>query len=133
MTLRDLFTRQVKKHTSMAKENLRIRVGEQVFYTSRPTIANGGRNRFLTAIADHLWQRPCSGLEETETVQEVFIDRNPAYFCVILDFLPSGALHIPGSLSETAFSKEAQYYGVLEQVRGPGKTTTLGRGPHGCS
>lgn len=101
----------------MAKDNLRIRVGEQVFYTSRATIASGGRNTFLAAITDPLWQRPCSGSEETETVQEVFIDRNPAYFSVILDFLRSGELHIPGSMSQTAFVREAQYYGVLEQVR----------------
>lgn len=87
-----------------------MRVGEQVFYTSRATIANGGRNTLLAAMTDSLWRTkaPSNGCSRCEAAdQEFFIDRDPAYFAVLLNLLRTGELHIPAGMSETALFKEA--------------------------
>lgn len=95
-----------------AQDIVRIRVGEKVFFTSRSTIANAGRNTFLAAMTAPLWQTNAGGNGCSE-IAELFIDRNPIYFSVLLDLLRTGELHIPAGMSEAALFQEALYYGLL--------------------
>lgn len=100
----------------MPQDIVRFQVGEKLFFTSRGTIANGGRDTLLAAMTDSLWQTNASGNGCSDSA-ELFIDRNPAYFSVLLDMLRTGELHIPAGMSETALYQEALYYGLLGQVR----------------
>lgn len=99
----------------MAHDRVRFNVGGKKFVTSRATIENGGRNSMLAAMIDSLWQKPADSDEKQE--QELFIDRNPVYFSVLLDLLRTGELHIPTGMSERALFREALYYGILDHVR----------------
>lgn len=102
----------------MASDKIRIRVGEKVFHTTRSTITSGGRNTYLAAMVDSIWQTATVGSSSAETdMNELFIDRNPAYFSVLLDLLRTGELDIPPEMSEKALFREALYYGLEDQVR----------------
>ncbi|KAH7426594.1 hypothetical protein KP509_10G007500 [Ceratopteris richardii] len=68
----------------------------------------------LSAMIGENWRRDCSAASITN---EFFIDRNPAYFSVLLDLLRTGELHMPAGMSEKALYREALYYGILDHVR----------------
>jgi hypothetical protein len=74
----------------MAHDRVTLNVGGKYFVTSRTTLANAGRGSMLAAVIDENWQ-----LVPDVASDELFIDRNPAYFSVLLDLLRTGELHIP--------------------------------------
>ena len=81
----------------MAHDRVTLNVGGKYFVTSRTTLANAGRGSMLAAVIDENWQ-----LVPDVASNELFIDRNPAYFSVLLDLLRTGELHIPpGKLNST--------------------------------
>jgi hypothetical protein len=85
----------------MAHDRVKLNVGGKYFVTSRTTLANAGRGSMLAAVIDENWQ-----LVPDVVSNELFIDRNPAYFSVLLDLLRTGELHIPPgkiNLSKKAF------------------------------
>lgn len=74
----------------MAHDRVHLNVGGKHFVTSRTTLANAGRGSMLAAVIDENWQ-----LVPDAASNELFIDRNPAYFTVLLDLLRTGELHVP--------------------------------------
>lgn len=97
----------------MSQDIIRLNVGGKLFVTSSTTIANAGCNSMLSAMTGENWRvKPTSS-----TTEDFFIDRNPAYFSVLLDLLRTGELHIPPGMSEKALHREALFYGILDHVR----------------
>lgn len=102
-----------KNSTRMPHDTIRINVGGKLFVTSSTTLTNAGSDSMLSAMIGDNWKaKPTSTAAE-----DFFIDRNPAYFSVLLDLLRTGELHIPPGLSEKALHREALYYGILDHVR----------------
>ncbi|KAG0562868.1 hypothetical protein KC19_9G177900 [Ceratodon purpureus] len=96
----------------MAHDRVTLNVGGKYFVTSRTTLANAGRGSMLSAVIDENWQ-----LVPDVGSNELFIDRNPAYFSVLLDLLRTGELHTPPGMLEKPLYREAEYYGLLDHVR----------------
>lgn len=82
----------------MAHDRVTLNVGGKYFVTSRTTLANAGRGSMLAAVIDENWN-----LVPEVASNELFIDRNPAYFSVLLDLLRTGELHIPPGKSYSTF------------------------------
>lgn len=93
----------------MSQDTIRLNVGGKVFVTSSTTLNNAGRDSMLSAMIDVDWR--------VKPNEELFIDRNPAYFSVLLDLLRTGEVHIPPGMSERALHREALFYGLLDHVR----------------
>uniref|UniRef100_A0A0D6QSV3 BTB domain-containing protein n=1 Tax=Araucaria cunninghamii TaxID=56994 RepID=A0A0D6QSV3_ARACU len=93
-------------------DRVKLNVGGKEFVTSRTTLARAGRDSMLGAMIHRDWN---SSYSET-LMDEYFIDRNPAHFSVLLDFLRTGELHIPPAMSERVVYKEALYYGLLDSI-----------------
>jgi hypothetical protein len=83
----------------MAHDRVTLNVGGKYFVTSRTTLANAGRGSMLAAVIDENWQ-----LVPDVASDELFIDRNPAYFSVLLDLLRTGELHIPPGKLQSPYS-----------------------------
>ncbi|CAK9216925.1 unnamed protein product [Sphagnum troendelagicum] len=96
----------------MGSDRVRLNVGGKPFVTSRTTLANAGRGSMLAAMIDENWD-----LVSELVSEEIFIDRNPSYFSVLLDLLRTGELHIPSGMSEKALYREAEFYGITDRVR----------------
>uniref|UniRef100_A0A7I4FL19 BTB domain-containing protein n=1 Tax=Physcomitrium patens TaxID=3218 RepID=A0A7I4FL19_PHYPA len=96
----------------MAHDRVHLNVGGKHFVTSRTTLANAGRGSMLAAVIDENWQ-----LVPDAASNELFIDRNPAYFTVLLDLLRTGELHVPPGMLEKPLYREAEYYGILDHVK----------------
>lgn len=96
----------------MPKDIVRLNVGGKLFVTSSTTIANAGSDSMLSAMIGDNWRTNSSA-----SAEDFFIDRNPAYFSVLLDLLRTGELHIPSGMSEKALHREALFYGILDHVR----------------
>lgn len=90
-------------------DKVTLNVGGKRFVTSRATIGRAGRESMLGAMIHPDWN-------SSDEQGEYFIDRNPAYFAVLLDFLRTGELHIPPNMSEKALYREALYYGLIESI-----------------
>ncbi|KAH9331631.1 hypothetical protein KI387_003739 [Taxus chinensis] len=92
-------------------DKITLNVGGKRFVTTRATLESAGRHSMLAAIIHSDWNSD-SELHN----DEFFLDRNPFYFSPLLDFLRTGELHIPPTMSEKALYREALYYGLLESV-----------------
>ncbi|CAI5505717.1 unnamed protein product [Closterium sp. Naga37s-1] len=55
--------------------------------------------------------------EEEEDTPEIFIDRDPKTFGVLLNFLRSGVLNIPSGVTVDAVLSDADYLGLLDAVK----------------
>jgi hypothetical protein len=89
---------------------IKLNVGGKQFVTNRTTLARAGRESMLGAMISHDWA------PEKPDSHEYFIDRNPAYFPLLLDLLRTSELHIPPHMSEKALYREAIYYGLMDRV-----------------
>ncbi|KAJ4840958.1 hypothetical protein Tsubulata_018152 [Turnera subulata] len=99
----------------IAEDRVRFNVGGRVFETTSTTIANAGRNSFLGALFDENWSlKPGYGANSN---RELFLDRNPDCFSVLLDLLRTGDLNIPPHIPERLLYREASFYGLLDHVR----------------
>ena len=86
---------------------VKLNVGGKKFLTRYGTLAqNGSQENFFVSLL--------SGRFPVESDEKgyIFIDRSAKYFEVILDFLRSGELNCPKSLSMKRIIQEANYYGV---------------------
>lgn len=99
-----------------SRDRVKLNVGGKCFVTSRTTLANAGRDSMLSALIHDDWQTMTPG--DGNDDEEIFIDRNPSYFSVLLDLLRTGELHVPPGMSERALYREALYYGIMERLRG---------------
>ncbi|KAI4381055.1 hypothetical protein MLD38_007172 [Melastoma candidum] len=92
-------------------DRVRFNVGGRRFETSATTLANAGRDSFFGALFDRNWSL------QTDVSSDIFIDRNPDCFAVLLDLLRTGEFCIPANVSEKSLYREALFYGVLDHVR----------------
>ncbi|KAI5068913.1 hypothetical protein GOP47_0017258 [Adiantum capillus-veneris] len=97
----------------MPKDVIRLNVGGKLFVTSSTTLANAGSDSMLSAMIGDYWRTASCA----PAAEDFFIDRNPAYFSVLLDLLRTGELHVPPGISERALHREALFYGILDHVR----------------
>ncbi|KAJ7529734.1 hypothetical protein O6H91_15G063600 [Diphasiastrum complanatum] len=98
---------------SMAEhEKISLNVGGTVFVTTMSTIEIGGKNSLLAKLIQKQQNN-----DSDVTSKEIFIDRDPAYFSVLLQLLRTGELEIPKVMSEKALCREATFFGVLDCVR----------------
>lgn len=56
----------------------------------------------------------------------LFFDRNPDYFCILVDFMRTGKAFVPASLDLEQFKEEAEFWGLPEAVT-VAKTESLKR------
>lgn len=92
------------------RHKVKLNVGGKRFVTSPSTLENAGRESMLGAMISHDWA------PEKPNSHEYFIDRNPDYFSLLLDFLRTGELHVPPDMSQKALYREALYYGLMDRV-----------------
>ncbi|KAI8921797.1 hypothetical protein BC831DRAFT_552858 [Entophlyctis helioformis] len=87
-------------------------VGGRLFRTSPETLAS-----YPTSLLGRLFHPsyPVPALLPDDA-GHYFIDRNPDYFAVILDFLRTGMLVVPPALSRAALDRELDFYGLLDIV-----------------
>jgi len=96
--------RGTKSEIPMAHDRVNLNVGGKRFVTSRTTLANAGRGSMLAAVIDENWQ-----LVPDVASNELFIDRNPTYFSVLLDLLRTGELHVPPGMLNPQSSLSESY------------------------
>lgn len=90
---------------------VRFNVGGKKFETSATTLAVAGPDSFFGPLLDSNWNL-CSASDD-----EIFIDRNPVCFSILLDLLRTGELYIPEKVPEDLLYREALFYGLLDHVR----------------
>jgi len=86
---------------------IKINVGGTLFHTSSATLSNKSNHThgFLTdLVARALAQDP----------HPVFLDRDPEYFRVALNYLRTGRLVLPSGLSSALMSAELAFCGIAE-------------------
>jgi hypothetical protein len=80
-------------------------VGGQLFKTRRSTLMRGSggiiaKQTFFSAALE----------DEASFTEPLFIDRSPVYFVIVLDYLRSGEMHCPSSLSLRRAYEELDYF-----------------------
>ena len=102
--------REKLQRLEMAR-NVTLNVGGQVFRTTRATLTEGGAaGSMLAALISERW-----GNGDNDD-NEVFIDRSPALFTYILDWLRSGSVQCLPDASRLGLIKEADYYGLTRLI-----------------
>ncbi|XP_015060067.1 BTB/POZ domain-containing protein At2g24240-like [Solanum pennellii] len=94
------------------KDRVKLDVGGKKFETTATTLASGGRTSFFGAMFNDDWNLHSDG-----SITELFIDRNPEYFGVLLDLLRTGELYIPRKIDKKHLYREALYYGIEDHLR----------------
>ncbi|XP_025884457.1 BTB/POZ domain-containing protein At2g24240-like [Solanum lycopersicum] len=94
------------------KNRVKLNVGGKKFETTATTLASGGRTSFFGAMFNDDWNLHSDG-----SITEIFIDRNPEYFGVLLDLLRTGELYIPPKIDKKHLYREALYYGIEDHLR----------------
>ncbi|KAH0774395.1 hypothetical protein KY290_011532 [Solanum tuberosum] len=94
------------------KDRVKLNVGGKKFETTATTLAGAGRNSYFGAMFDENWNLHSDG-----SITELFIDRNPDYFGVLLDLLRTGELYIPPKIDKKHLYREALYYGIEDHLR----------------
>lgn len=92
-------------------DRVRFNVGGTKFETTATTLANAGPDSFFGPLLDGNWNL-CPSSDD-----EIFIDRNPVCFSILLDLLRTGELYIPKKVPEDLLYREALFYGLLHHVR----------------
>mmetsp|Transcript_4833 Transcript_4833/g.9330 ORF Transcript_4833/g.9330 Transcript_4833/m.9330 type:complete len:711 (+) Transcript_4833:140-2272(+) len=82
-----------------------VNVGGMSFDTTMSTLRSKGDNDLCKMVEQAL-----------QKDQIIFIDRNPKYFEVVLDYLRSGVIHLPDALSYERLQHELDYYAVPVDV-----------------
>ncbi|PRP86672.1 K+ channel tetramerization domain-containing protein [Planoprotostelium fungivorum] len=93
---------EMEENANRAKSIVRLNVGGQRFETSKMTLMG---NPFFKAMLE-------SGIWQPENDGSYFLDRNPQYFAVILEYLRTGTLLLTEGLNEEALDKELEFYQV---------------------
>ncbi|XVF82220.1 hypothetical protein PTKIN_Ptkin16aG0027700 [Pterospermum kingtungense] len=95
------------------KDVAKFNVGGRIFETTATTLAKAGRDSFFGALFDDNWDLQ----QQQNNQQEIFIDRNPECFAVLLDLLRTDYLDIPDNVPRKLLYKEAMFYGLMDHVR----------------
>ncbi|KAH3761439.1 hypothetical protein Pelo_6741 [Pelomyxa schiedti] len=104
--------------TRSESDVVRLNVGGCVFATTRTTLTmNPASSSFFTVL---LSGKFTSTMDETGAF---FIDRNGKLFAPILDFMRTGKLFVPPSVSADAVYNEAEYYQIQLPDRQPPQPT----------
>lgn len=85
---------------ALASRRVILNIGGRRFETTVSTLTAGKKN-FFSSIIQH--EPPAPG-------GEIFIDRDGDAFAPLLNFLRTGMLHLPPSISEAAVRCEADFY-----------------------
>jgi hypothetical protein len=80
-------------------------VGGKLFKSRRSTLLRGSggsdsKQTFFSATLE----------DEASSTEPLFIDRSPVYFAIVLDYLRSGEMHCPSSLSLSRAYEELDYF-----------------------
>ncbi|TMW84458.1 hypothetical protein EJD97_025172 [Solanum chilense] len=94
------------------KDRVKLNVGGKKFETTATTLAVAGRNSFFGSMFNDDWSLHSDG-----SITELFIDRNPEYFGVLLDLLRTGELYVPPKVDKKHLYREALYYGIEDHLR----------------
>ncbi|XP_024539323.1 BTB/POZ domain-containing protein At4g30940 [Selaginella moellendorffii] len=97
-------------------DRVRINVGGTPFITSSTTIANAGADSMLCSLLNENWE-PATRDPQRHEQDEIFIDRDPALFAVLLDLLRTGELRTPHGIPHGMLVREAVFYGIDRHVK----------------
>eukprot|EP00897_Mesotaenium_endlicherianum_P002840 jgi/Mesen1/2584/ME000164S01707 len=96
---------------------VRINVGGKVFETSRATLEQGGDSFLLLPMISPFWAQQQQQQLPGDPPPEVFVDRDPKLFRVLLSLLRTGLLDVPPDVSLPALIHEADYFGLLDHLK----------------
>eukprot|EP00123_Amoebidium_parasiticum_P020438 comp4999_c0_seq1/m.1092 comp4999_c0_seq1/g.1092 ORF comp4999_c0_seq1/g.1092 comp4999_c0_seq1/m.1092 type:complete len:223 (-) comp4999_c0_seq1:408-1076(-) len=87
-----------------------VNVGGTSFHTSRETLRT--RGTYFKGLLDQ------ADKSHGRAVESLFVDRDPKYFCLILNYMRTGKLLVEGKLVTDLFLEElhleAQFYGLAD-------------------
>lgn len=90
----------------MLRSHIRLNIGGSIFETTEDTL-----NRIEGTMLKMLCQENWADAKQ----QEIFIDRDPTHFRLILNFLRDGALTLPVNEKDLEeIEREANFYGITE-------------------
>lgn len=72
---------------------VKLNVGGRKYETMTTTLVSAWRNTFFEAISDVNWNLHYDG-----AIAEHIIDRNPDYFCILLNLIKIWELYIPPNM-----------------------------------
>jgi len=97
------------QESQLALQLMKVNVGGKIFQTTKDTLLKG--SKFFRDLLSS--QQSSANLVKDEEQAALFIDRNPKYFELLLDYLRSG--YLPSSKEEdlrSTLQKEATFYGI---------------------
>lgn len=86
---------------------VRLNVGGTRYDTSRDTLGRCEGSKLAKSVSDS-WE---------EGDEPIFIDRNGRLFEYVLDYLRTGEVHLPFTVSRAALQNEFHYYGIKADLR----------------
>ncbi len=97
----------MSKHSAMAKNNIKLYVGGQLFMASKETFLKFEGSFFFAMLSSGRWEPDEDGA--------YFIDRSPTYFPYVIDYLRTGSLDVLTRLSKVevqCVETEFDYYQI---------------------
>lgn len=88
---------------------IRLNVGGTIFETKSQTLK---KSELLHSLV-------------TSTMGEIFLDRSPEYFRIILDYLRTNIIDIPPNLSRDVMAVELDYFGISREILPEPKKSNL--------
>lgn len=97
-------------------DRITINCGGVIFVTTKTTIKN---------ISGNVLDRMVEGHFRESNQDEIFLDRSPDLFKVILDYLREGTLFIPSNIPEDRIANELEYFCIPCPFKKPYNNTWL--------
>ena len=94
---------------------LRLNVGGQIFVTTRGTIKRMGEESKLEKMLKN--RKDGTKTKQRDESGNLFVDADPKYFRVILNFLRRGKLILDGEVSLEGIQSEAELFGIDSLVK----------------
>ncbi len=96
---------------------IKLNVGGKIFQTTKETLCSTGSGFFRDLLSERTETSESSRSSQISRDSDgtIFIDRNPRYFEVLLDYLRSGELLESGeatSSNQRILQREAKFYGI---------------------
>ncbi len=98
----------MEKFASTAKSKIKLNIGGKIFTTSKTTLLMYPNSFFSAMLSSGKWNPDEDG--------EYFIDRNPKYFDILLDFMRNGGLDSNSEVydmnkkEKESLRREAEFY-----------------------
>lgn len=109
--------------TDFKSEIVRLNVGGTLYEVSSETLEHCKGTALASLVSNHGKEAPSD--EEAFFIdpddETVFIDRNGRLFEYVLDFLRTGKIHLPPSVSRSALQEEFDYYGIVVEMNTKGE------------